>query len=242
MRTFGLIGFPLTHSFSVRYFTEKFKEENITDTVYLNFPIESIEDFPALIKQENMAGINVTIPYKQQVIEYLDELDSVAEEIGAVNLIKFQNGKSKGYNTDAHGFRESLKNFIGERKLKALVIGTGGSSKAVSFALKEMGIEFNFVSRRKTSDVLVYSDLDATILNNHLLIINTTPLGMYPNENDCAPLPYELLSSAHFLFDLVYNPAETLFLKKGKAHDAAIKNGYEMLELQAEKNWEIWNN
>lgn len=241
MRTFGLIGFPLSHSFSVRYFEEKFSKENIRDAQYLNFPIESIEDFPALIKEQNLSGLNVTIPYKQQVIEYLDELDSIAEEIGAVNLIKFENGKRKGYNTDVHGFRESLKNLIGKQKPKALIIGTGGSSKAVSYALKELGIEFNFVSRRKTSEVFTFSDLNQEIISEHLLIINTTPLGMFPNESDCAPIPYPFISPAHFLFDLVYNPAETLFLKNGKAQGASVKNGYEMLVLQAEENWRIWN-
>jgi shikimate dehydrogenase len=241
MRTFGLIGFPLSHSFSVRYFEEKFSKENIRDAQYLNFPIESIEDFPALIKEQNLSGLNVTIPYKQQVIEYLDELDSIAEEIGAVNLIKFENGKRKGYNTDVHGFRESLKNLIGKQKPKALIIGTGGSSKAVSYALKELGIKFNFVSRRKTSEVFTFSDLNQEIISEHLLIINTTPLGMFPNESDCAPIPYPFISPAHFLFDLVYNPAETLFLKNGKAQGASVKNGYEMLVLQAEENWRIWN-
>lgn len=241
MRTFGLIGFPLSHSFSVRYFEEKFSKENIRDAQYLNFPIESIEDFPALIKEQNLSGLNVTIPYKQQVIEYLDELDSIAEVIGAVNLIKFENGKRKGYNTDVHGFRESLKNLIGKQKPKALIIGTGGSSKAVSYALKELGIEFNFVSRRKTSEVFTFSDLNQEIISEHLLIINTTPLGMFPNESDCAPIPYPFISPAHFLFDLVYNPAETLFLKNGKAQGASVKNGYEMLVLQAEENWRIWN-
>ncbi len=241
MRTFGLIGFPLSHSFSVRYFEEKFSKENIRDAQYLNFPIESIEDFPALVDGQNLSGLNVTIPYKQQVIEYLDELDSIAEEIGAVNLIKFENGKRKGYNTDVHGFRESLKNLIGKHKPKALIIGTGGSSKAVSYALKELGIEFNFVSRRKTSEVFTFSDLNQEIISEHLLIVNTTPLGMFPNESDCAPIPYPFISPAHFLFDLVYNPAETLFLKNGKAQGASVKNGYEMLVLQAEENWRIWN-
>jgi shikimate dehydrogenase len=241
MRTFGLIGFPLSHSFSVRYFEEKFSKENIRDAQYLNFPIENIEDFPALVKEQNLSGLNVTIPYKQQVIEYLDELDSIAEEIGAVNLIKFENGKRKGYNTDVHGFRESLKNLIGKQKPKALIIGTGGSSKAVSYALKELGVEFNFVSRRKTSEVFTFSDLNQEIISEHLLIINTTPLGMFPNESDCAPIPYPFISPAHFLFDLVYNPAETLFLKNGTAQGASVKNGYEMLVLQAEENWRIWN-
>jgi shikimate dehydrogenase len=225
----------------VRYFEEKFSKENIRDAQYLNFPIESIEDFPALIKEQNLSGLNVTIPYKQQVIEYLDELDSIAEEIGAVNLVKFENGKRKGYNTDVHGFRESLKNLIGKQKPKALIIGTGGSSKAVSYALKELGVEFNFVSRRKTSEVFTFSDLNQEIISEHLLIINTTPLGMFPNESDCAPIPYPFISPAHFLFDLVYNPAETLFLKNGKAQGASVKNGYEMLVLQAEENWRIWN-
>ena len=240
-RKFGLVGFPLTHSFSARYFTDKFNREGITDCVYENYPIESIEELPSLIKQENLSGINVTIPYKESVIEYLDEIDSAADAIGAVNCIKISDGKLTGYNTDVYGFRESLKKFIGDAKLKALILGTGGSSKAVAFALGQLNIPYQFVSRRKKAEWFTYIELTADIICEYQLIINTTPMGMFPKSEAKPKLPFEHLTPSHYLFDLIYNPEETQFLHQGKLHGSHTKNGLEMLHIQAEKAWEIWN-
>lgn len=241
MRTYGLIGFPLTHSFSVSYFRDKFAKEGISDAVYKNFPIESIEELPDLIRTENLSGFNITIPYKEAVIEYLDAIDPTAEAIDAVNCVKITDGKLTGYNTDVFGFQQSLKKFIGDKTPKALILGTGGSSKAVSHALAELNIPYTFVSRRKKAEWYTYSDLTQSVIQNNHLLINTTPLGMFPNPNASALIPYQLLTSDHYLYDLIYNPAETQFLEQGKAYGANIKNGLEMLHIQAEKNWEIWN-
>ena len=240
-RKFGLIGFPLTHSFSARYFTDKFNREGIIDCMYENYPIESIEELPSLIKQENLSGLNVTIPYKESVIEYLDVIDRAAEAIGAVNCIKISDGKLTGYNTDVSGFSESLKKFIGDTKPKALILGTGGSSKAVAFALGQLNIPYQFVSRRKKAEWLSYQELTADIIRENQLIINTTPIGMFPQSEARPELPYEHLTPSHYLFDLIYNPEETQFLSMGKRHGSHTKNGLEMLYIQAEKAWEIWN-
>lgn len=240
MRKFGLIGYPLSHSFSVKYFTEKFSRENIKDAVYENFPIESIEEIVEVF-DEGLEGLNVTIPYKELVIEYLDELTETAEAVGAVNCIKIKNGKKIGYNTDIFGFTESLRKLLQGRNPKALILGTGGAAKAVAFSLDQMGITYTFVSRRKKMEWLTYSELDEKVMNEYELIINTTPTGMYPDIEECPEIPYQLLTEKHILFDLLYNPAETTFMKKGAAQGAITKNGYEMLVLQAEKNWEIWN-
>jgi shikimate dehydrogenase len=241
MRTFGLIGFPLTHSFSVKYFAEKFVREGILDCVYKNFPLHSIGDFATLLKEENLSGLNVTIPYKESVIDYLDEIDAAAASIGAVNCIKITDGKLKGYNTDVFGFAESLKNYLGDIRPRALILGTGGSSKAISFALDQLDISFHFVSRQKKTDQLTYQELTADIIRDHTLIINTTPLGMFPDTEAAPDLPYTALTGDHYLYDLIYNPEETLFLREGRLNKAHTKNGLEMLYLQAEKNWEIWN-
>ncbi len=241
MKNYGLIGFPLTHSFSVRYFADKFEKEGIKDASYRNFPLESIEELPDLIHNQKLDGFNITIPYKEAVIEYLDSIDTAAEAIDAVNCVKITDGKLKGYNTDVYGFRESLRKFIGERSPKALILGTGGSSKAVSHALSELDIPYSFVSRRKKAEWYTYADLTPAVLETYQLIINTTPLGMFPNMDGYVPLPYESMTGEHFLYDLIYNPAETQFLKMGREHGAQTKNGLEMLHLQAERNWEIWN-
>jgi shikimate dehydrogenase len=241
MRTYGLIGFPLTHSFSVHYFAEKFQREGITGCVYKNFAIESIEELSTLLKTEQLSGLNVTSPYKESVIEYLDEIDEGAQAIGAVNCIKFTNGKLTGYNTDIYGFRESLRTYIGEARVSALILGTGGSSKAVSHALDQLCIPYKFVSRRKKAEWFTYHDITAAIIKEYKLIINTTPLGMFPLSDGAPDMPYDVLTPDHYLYDLIYNPAETQFLQQGIAHQAHIKNGLEMLHLQAEKNWEIWN-
>lgn len=244
-RLFGLIGYPLSHSFSKKYFTEKFEKEAITGCYYELFPLKQIDEFPQLVQQySNFKGMNVTLPYKQLVIPYLDELDEAAREVGAVNTIAFSNGKLKGYNTDIYGFERSLIRLLSSRKhnpKKALVLGTGGAAQAVIYVLNKLNISPKFVSRRPGDDVLIYDDLTEKILMEHRLIINTTPLGMSPNINNLPPIPYHYIGSEHFLFDLVYNPAETAFLKKGKTAGAATSNGLEMLFLQAEKAWEIWN-
>ncbi len=245
MKTFGLIGFPLAHSFSQKYFTQKFEDENI-NARYLNFPISTIDDFPELFNHHPyLAGLNVTIPYKQQVIPFLNELDSAAKDIGAVNVIKISwDSKTphlKGYNSDIVGFKNSLTPLLSSNHKKALILGTGGASKAVAEGLKQLGIEFRFASRKPdNSEILRYNQITEEIVSEYKLIINTTPLGMFPKTDSCPEIPYNSLSPEHLLFDLVYNPEETLFLKEGKARGAQIKNGLEMLHLQAEEAWRIW--
>lgn len=243
MKQYGLIGYPLTHSFSKKYFAEKFLREQISNCSYENFPLASIEEFPLLIKSHpELLGLNVTIPYKESVIPFLGELNETAREIGAVNTIKIKGGKLSGFNTDVFGFMQSLMKVIEPNHTQALILGTGGSSKAVAFGLKKMGIAFHFVSRIPESEhEWNYSDLNEMLLSQHKLIINTTPLGMFPETEVCPPIPYEYITASHLLFDLIYNPGETLFLKKGKAQQAKTKNGLEMLQLQAERSWEIWN-
>jgi len=243
LKKFGLIGFPIEHSFSKKYFIEKFQKENLIDCDYENFPIENISEFPSLIKSHpDLLGLNVTIPYKEQVIPLLDELDMTAKEIGAVNTIKILNGKLQGFNTDVYGFMQSLLPLLETFHTLALVLGTGGSSKAVAFGLKKMGIDFRFVSRNpEMANELSYADLDKDLIRLYKIIINCTPVGMFPNVDECPPLPFEYLTPSHLLFDLIYNPEETLFLQNGKSQGAKTKNGLEMLQLQAEKSWEIWN-
>lgn len=242
MRKFGLIGYPLGHSFSRGYFTEKFSREGIENAVYENYPLERIEDFPTLInKQTDLVGLNVTIPYKTAVMPYLDELDDGARAIGAVNTIVVRS-ELKGYNTDVYGFSESLRPLIkGRDGLRALVLGTGGASKAVCYALDEWDILWQYVSRTPSDECLSYRDLEADHIRENLLIINTTPLGMHPNTDAKPALPYEAVTSEHILYDLVYNPEITAFMQEGMKRGATVKNGLEMLHLQAEKAWDIWN-
>ena len=245
-RLFGLIGYPLSHSFSKKYFSEKFQELQLEDHVYELFPLQHIEELPNLIKSHpNLTGLNVTIPYKQDVIPFLNELDSAAKEIGAVNTINFGQSGLKGYNTDVYGFelslKETLSRFDGTKVEKALVFGTGGAAKAVEFVLRKLEIEFLLVSRSASKGHLTYDEIDKEILSEYSLLINTTPLGMSPNIDSAPPIPYDDLSRSNILFDLVYNPEKTLFLKEGERHGCLIKNGLEMLHLQAEKAWEIWN-
>ena len=244
MRTFGLIGYPLSHSFSQKYFKKKFIRENISDCEFKNFPIENINEFPALIKNNSaLCGMSVTIPYKQSVMKYLDATDETATEVGAVNCIKIKNYITTGYNTDVFGFEQSLRPLLKHRHNKALILGTGGASKAIQYVLRKLKIDFLLVSRTKNKEEktkISYSELNKEIICSHLLIINATPLGIFPDINNCADIPYLLLSSKHLLYDLNYNPPETLFLKKGKEKNAEIKNGIEMLYHQAEKSWEIW--
>ncbi|MCB9000048.1 MAG: shikimate dehydrogenase [Bacteroidales bacterium] len=243
---YGLIGYPLSHSFSRSFFTEKFEKENISQE-YLNFPLRDIQEFPGLIKNhQELQGLNVTIPYKEKIIPFLDELDTVASEILAVNTIKCIRSHDKiilkGYNTDVYGFRKSLEETIpqGRSLTRALILGTGGASKAVAYVLKSLGINFDFVSTR-SRQAYSYEDLSDKIMDKCQLIVNTTPLGTFPDTDQCPDIPYHLLHPDHILFDLIYNPSLSLFLKKGKERGATISNGLKMLEYQALKSWEIWN-
>lgn len=242
MRRFGLIGKTLKHSFSKHYFTQKFKDNQASDCTYDIFELQSIDELPGLIAtQPALEGLNVTIPYKEEVLVFLDERSAVVREIEACNCIKIRNGKLYGFNTDVGGFRNSLQPKLKPHHKKALILGTGGAAKAVKYALKELEIEYLLVSRRKESGDLGYEDVDDEILKQYTLLINTTPLGMFPNVNDDPPIPYEFLTPQHFLFDLVYNPEKTKFLQQGENRGAQIANGYEMLILQAEESWRIWN-
>lgn len=257
MRLFGLIGFPLSHSFSQKYFTDKFQRENISDAQYYNYPIQNIGDVLQIFERENLSGINVTIPYKETIIPFLDELDSSASAVRAVNTVVIRNKKKIGFNTDVYGFEQSLLNYptksqssqstlsvlsglVGNNP-KALILGTGGSSKAVAYVLNKLGIEFQFVSRTQKENAIAYADLTPQIILEHKLIVNTTPLGMSPEIVAAPDILYSFITSEHLLFDLIYNPEETEFLKRGRQQGAHIKNGLEMLQLQAEKSWEIWN-
>lgn len=246
MKKYGLIGFPLGHSFSRNYFNNKFADEKI-DAEYVNFEIPSIQDFRRVIEENpNIYGLNVTIPYKQQVIPYLDELNADAEEIGAVNVIKFireagQKQKLVGYNSDVVGFMGSVKPLLKSHHRKALILGTGGASKAIVYGLRKLGISSVFVSRTKKEGMLTYDELTPEIMQEFTVIINCTPVGMFPHTDACPALPYECLTGKHLLFDLIYNPEETLFMKKGAAQGAITKNGLEMLLLQAIGAWSIWN-
>ncbi|MCL1942584.1 MAG: shikimate dehydrogenase [Candidatus Azobacteroides sp.] len=241
---YGLIGYPLTHSFSKGYFNEKFQSEKL-DAEYINFEIPNIGEFKALVASNpDLKGLNVTIPYKEQVIKYLDDLDEAVKEIGAVNVIKFirtKNGlKLKGYNSDYGGFYDSISPEINDKHKKALILGTGGASKAVVYALNKLGVECVFVSRKPGKGELAYTDLDEKIMKEYTVIINTTPVGMYPKVDDAPDIPYECLTPDHFLYDLLYNPDVTKFMRLGKEHGAEIKNGLEMLLLQAFISWQIW--
>lgn len=246
MKQLGLIGYPLGHSFSKKYYLEKFRNEGIKNIDYDLYPLSTIEEFPSLYQNNTeFYGVNVTIPYKQEVMQYLTELSEEAKEIGAVNCIQIRHESDgvrlKGFNTDAYGFEKSLEPLLKPNHSKALIFGNGGATKAVAYSLKKLGIDFKIVSRTKTEDNLSYEDLTEALIQNTPLLINCTPLGTFPKTEECPALPYHVISSEHLLYDLIYNPEETLFLKKGKERGAAIKNGYEMLVLQAEKNWEIWN-
>ena len=246
IKKLGLIGFPLGHSFSAGFFKSKFQKEKIEGYSYQNFEISSIELLPEIITNNpDLLGFNVTIPYKEAVIPFLDELSPEAKAIGAVNTVKIyrENGtvKLKGFNTDCFGFSESLKPFLASNHYKALILGTGGAAKAVEYVLKNIGIEVLYVSRNASAkNEVPYDVINKIAVKSFPLIINSTPLGMHPNTDSCPSIPYEHLDSNNLLFDLIYNPKETLFLKKGKAKGAITLNGLQMLKLQAEKAWEIW--
>ena len=241
MKQYGLIGKTLDHSFSKSYFENKFITQHIQNASYSNLPLESIDEFKSLIKKKTFSGLNITIPYKTSIIPFLDELSEEAKSIGAVNTIHFKNNKLIGYNTDYIGFLNAIKPFLKNTMEQALILGTGGASKAVVFALKKIGIKCSCVSRLPNEQQWNYDQLNDLILKHHLLIVNTTPLGTIPNINECPNIPYQYLTEKHLLVDLVYNPEETLFLKKGKKNLANILNGKSMLIHQAEEAWKIWN-
>ncbi len=240
-RLFALIGRNISYSFSRTYFTQKFENESISDAEYVNFDLQSIDELTKKLQETpNICGMNVTIPYKKEIIPFLSSLDTIAQEIGAVNTIKITKNGMIGYNTDHYGFSESLKPHLELHHDKALILGTGGASNAVAFALKNLGISFSFVSRNPQKGQFSYNDLSSEVMNKHKIIINCTPLGTFPNINDCPPIPYSLLTEKHLLYDLIYNPEKTSFLQKGENQGTIIINGQKMLELQAEKAWQIW--
>jgi len=249
MKTFGLVGYRLGYSFSKKFFTEKFEKENLKEHEYVNFELDTIDEFPAIFrKKPEIAGLNCTIPYKQQIMRYLDFIDPEAAEVGAVNTVKITREKSgtmklAGYNSDVYGFENSLKPMLLAKYRKALILGTGGASKAVKYVLNKLGIDFIFATTKQhlQNKEISYPDIDESLIRERLIIINATPLGTFPNVGSCPDLPYRFITSDHLMFDLVYNPEETLFLKKGKERGAAVKNGLEMLRLQALRSWEIWN-
>jgi shikimate dehydrogenase len=259
MKHYGLIGYPLSHSFSKKYFTDKFEKEHITNAVYDVFPIEHISQLPALLKEHpDLCGLNVTVPHKISVLKYLDWIEPDAKSAGAVNCIlicaespveaafsgelgiKGHDFRLEGFNTDIYGFEMSLRPLLKDYHDQALVLGDGGAAKAVKCVLESLGINFKIVTRKAYPGNLLFKDLQAHHIKQNLLIINTTPIGMSPNINECPPIPYEAITDEHLLYDLIYNPEKTLFLQKGEENGATIKNGYEMLILQAEKSWEIW--
>jgi len=245
MDRYGLIGFPLEHSFSKDYFNNKFASEGI-DAEYVNFEITSITELKSIIKNDpQLKGINVTIPYKEQVIPFLDHISENARLIGAVNVIKIDRKKKKiklsGFNSEIIGFKESIEPLLKPYHQRALVLGNGGAAKAIFYGLQQLGIEATYVSRQKTEEqMLVYSELTQEIMETHTIVVNCTPVGMWPNVDDCPAIPYPFLTGKHLLYDLLYNPNETLFMKKGEEQGAAVKNGLEMLLLQAFAGWKMW--
>lgn len=242
MRRYGLLGRTLKHSFSERYFAEKFSRLGIKDAVYQNFELDAIDELPRLLaEQAGLKGLNVTIPYKEEVVPFLTEKSDVVEAIGACNTIRIEGRKLSGYNTDVVGFRKTIEPQLKPHHKKALVLGTGGASKAVGYVLSQLGLEYDLVSRKKAEGQCGYEDLGQELLSTHHLIINTTPLGMYPNVDADPPVPYEFITPQHFLFDLIYNPAKTKFLAEGEKQGAQICNGHQMLIEQAEESWRIWS-
>ncbi|MBK0380338.1 shikimate dehydrogenase family protein [Mucilaginibacter segetis] len=260
MKKFGLIGYPLSHSFSKKYFTDKFKAHNITDSKYELYPLEHLTDLPELLRSTpNLCGLNVTIPHKVGVLKYLDWIEHDARNAGAVNCIRIMKEspvqaafsgevgvkghdfRLEGFNTDIYGFDRSISPLLSNRHDEALLLGDGGAARAVKCVLENKGIAYKTVTRRPHKNNILFKDLTPAIISAHKLIINTTPVGTTPNIDDCPPIPYEGITGKHLLYDLIYNPEQTLFLKKGEEGGATTKNGYEMLVLQAEKAWEIWN-
>ncbi len=241
-KLFGLVGRDIDYSFSRSYFAEKFKTQNLEHCSYVNFDIQSISELPSILKKHpNLVGFNVTIPYKQEIFPYLDEIDPVAKEIGAVNTVKLgEDGTLTGFNTDAYGFENSLKPLLVDHE-KAIILGTGGASKAIEYVLRKLTIDYHFISRNpKSPKELGYNDLNEAFIKNTHLIINSTPLGTFPDIDRCPNIPYEYLTSNHLLYDLIYNPSETTFMRKGRLKNTKTKNGLQMLELQADRAWDIW--
>ncbi len=242
MKQFGLIGLPLEHSFSKEYFTKKFERENIPDCLFQNFPLQDLSEFPALLRNyPDLRGLAVTIPYKEKILAYADAASGEVEQIGAANCISIRNGICTAYNTDITGFRQSLCRFLDNNPLPALVLGTGGAAKAIGFVLRTLDVPYLQVSRQQQNGSITYSAISPALLSSYPLIINCTPLGMFPHTESAPPIPYQWLTPANRLFDLVYNPAKTRFMEHGEAAGCRICNGLEMLEIQAEANWAIWN-
>lgn len=244
MRLYGLIGFPLTHSFSKKYFDHKFANEAIKDCFFENFPLKNIEEVKKLISDHpHLRGLAVTIPYKKKIIRFLDEGTEAVKQMVACNCVKIEKGKLKGYNTDTTGFERSFVKRLQPHHTKALILGTGGAADAVAYVLRKLGFEYLFVSRSEDIKPLTisYKALAGALLQDHTIIINCTPAGTYPKTEEYPQIPYQYLTRKHYLFDLVYNPAKTKFLQKGEEQGAITCNGYEMLEIQAEENWRIWN-
>lgn len=243
MRKFGLIGYPLSHSFSKKYFTDKFLREDIKGCMYETYAIDTIDKLTTLLNDRELEGLNVTIPYKKQVIPFLTDASDAVKKIQACNCIKISTGKLTGYNTDVAGFEISLQKYLQPHHNRALVFGTGGAAAAVKFVLQKLNIEYLIVSRNKEikANAISYDDVNEALLSSHLLLINTTPLGMSPSYDTCPAIPYHFITREHYLYDLVYNPEKTLFLQKGESRGAIIQNGYEMLIIQAEESWKIWN-
>lgn len=245
MKLYGLIGYPLGHSFSKKYFTEKFRAEGLSDCSYELFPIASISDLPQILNDHpQLKGLNVTIPYKEQVLQYVTNRSDAVRDIGAANTILINGNKLVAYNTDVTGFERSfVKKINTGLHQKALILGTGGSSKAVQYILKKLAIDFLLVTRNtiRQPGYINYADLDAETMNEYTIIINCTPVGLYPNTDKCPDIPYGFISAKHYLYDLIYRPEKTLFLQKGEENGAAIQNGEEMLIIQAEESWKIWN-
>ncbi|HRO44750.1 shikimate dehydrogenase [Agriterribacter sp.] len=241
MKLYGLIGYPLGHSFSKKYFTQKFEKE-LLNCRFENFAIENIELLPAVLQNNpSLLGLCVTIPYKEKVIPFLHELSPGVQQIGACNSIRISNGRLTGFNTDTIGFKQSLMRQLQPYHTRALVLGTGGASRAVEYVLQQLGIDYTLVSRSPKQGAISYSMLNAAIIKSNLLIINASPVGTFPDVNKCPDIPYEAIGDRHFLFDLIYNPEKTLFLEKGAERGAAVQNGYDMLIAQAEASWELWN-
>ena len=243
MKKLGLIGYPLTHSFSKQYFSEKFKKEKLEDWQYLNFEIKNIENFSEIIKKNpDLVGLNVTIPHKEKILKFTDWQSPEVQKIGAANTLKICQGKIKAYNTDIYGFEQSFKPLLKDYHKQALILGTGGASKAIAYVLEKLNIPYQFVSRNPiTQNILSYKQLDKKIITNHQIIINTTPVGSFPNINEKVKIPYDFVTKNHLFYDLIYNPEKTVFLKIAEKKGALIVNGLNMLYLQAEKAWKIWN-
>lgn len=243
MKLYGLIGLPLAHSFSKNYFEKKFEEEAIVDCSFENFELQNIDEITTMLQRNpTMQGFAITIPYKKQILPFLFNSTDAVKQMQACNCVKIMEGKLYGFNTDVLGFETSLQKQLLPHHTKALILGTGGAANAVEFVLNKLGIEFLNVSRNATgSKIISYNDLNEEIIQGHTLIVNATPLGTFPKVHEYPAIPYQYLTPKHYLFDLVYNPAKTIFLQKGEMQGAAIKNGYDMLTIQAEENWKIWN-